>query len=183
MSQEDISQQISNEDGEASSVALAAASETEASTSCHPVVANVGSNVIEVLGSTLWRTAAGHVLTIKYPPTCMGKVPFLKELVSYSAPTIRSTWENQHLINVFVNNGLTDFSDHALWTECYDGPSTRISSMHICFQRQDDAMPGPASFQAQADPGRRCIAWLSLESLWLSSNISGGIRRKLVKDA
>ena len=35
---------VSNEDGEASSVALAAASETEASTSCHPVVANVGSN-------------------------------------------------------------------------------------------------------------------------------------------
>ena len=35
---------VSNEDGEASSVALAAASETKASTSCHPVVANVGSN-------------------------------------------------------------------------------------------------------------------------------------------
>ena len=43
----------------------------------------------------------------------MGKIPFLKKLVSYnSAPTIRSTWANQHFIDVFVNNGLTDFSDH-----------------------------------------------------------------------
>ena len=71
----------------------------------------VESFVVQVLGPTLWRTAAGHVLPIKCP-TCMGKVPSLEELVSYGAPTIRSTRANQHLIHVLVNNGLIDFSAH-----------------------------------------------------------------------
>jgi hypothetical protein len=41
----------------------------------------------------------------------MGEVPLFEELVSNGTPSIRSGGATHHLVKVFVDDGLTDFSD------------------------------------------------------------------------
>ena len=69
----------------------------------------VESLVVEVLGTTLWRTLAGNVLPIQCTAS-MGEVPFLEAFVRYCTPSLRIGGAG-HLKHVLIDDGLADLSD------------------------------------------------------------------------